>query len=77
MSARRPVRTIAAWAGFLLLLVLHVDSWRTQRPHLWFGWIPDELAWRLAWMALATGYLFFFCSWVWRDQDDEREGGEG
>jgi len=72
MKPRRIAVTITAWAGFLLLVVLHVDWWRPQRVEPWFGWMPEELAWRLGWMALATAYLFFFCTWVWRDEPPER-----
>ena len=54
MNTRRTAVTIASWAGFLLLVVLHVDWWRPQRAEPWFGWMPEELAWRLGWMALAT-----------------------
>jgi hypothetical protein len=74
MKARRGV-TIAAWAGFLGLVALHLDWWRPQRARLWLGWIPEELAWRLLWMALATAYLFFFCARVWRADESEGEAG--
>lgn len=58
-----------AWAGALLLLVLHNDSWRPQRPVLWFGWVPEELLWRLGWMLLAWLYLLWFCSRIWRGEE--------
>ena len=67
------IRSIA-WGGFVLLLLLHLDWWRPARARLWFGWMPEELLWRLAWMALATGYLFFFCTWVWAEDDGVEEG---
>ncbi len=60
------IRTIA-WAGFLLLLALHLDFWRPRRPEIWFGWLPEEMLWRLAWMALALLYLIFFCRCVWKE----------
>ncbi len=60
--------TLLAWVGFLLLLVLHLDSWRAQRDVIYFGWMPEELAYRLAWMVLAWAYLLWFCSRVWRDE---------
>lgn len=56
-----------AWGGFVLLLVLHLDFWRPQRDVIWFGWMPEELVWRLAWMVLAFAYLVFFCSRVWKE----------
>lgn len=59
----------AAWSGFLALLALHLDSWRAPSARVWLGWIPEELAWRLGWMVLASLYLLFFCSRVWRDDE--------
>ncbi len=59
-----------AWAGLLFLLVLHVDFWRPQRPVLYFGWLPEELAYRIAWMVLAWIYLMFFTSRVWKTEAD-------
>ncbi len=72
MSARALRRT--AWLGALVLLFLHLDFWRVQRPKLWFGWMPEELLYRLLWMLLAWLYLLFFCARIWRD--DNTEGGE-
>ena len=65
MSPRRR-DALLAWAGGLLLLVLHNDAWRTQRVRLYLGWLPEELLWRLGWMALAWLYLLWFCARVWR-----------
>jgi len=59
-----------AWIGELLLLFLHLDFWRPQRAELYFGWMPEEIAYRLVWMALATAWLVFFCARVWRDEGD-------
>jgi len=64
----RPVQRWIAWGGFLALLGLHLDFWRPQRVVLWFGWMPEELAYRLAWMALAWIYLVHVCAVVWRDE---------
>jgi len=64
-------RRVIAWAGFLVLLALHLDFWRPQRAVLWFGWVPEELLWRLAWMALAWIYLLFVASALWRDDPEE------
>ncbi|MEM7481059.1 MAG: hypothetical protein AAF481_07770 [Acidobacteriota bacterium] len=60
-------RTLA-WAGLAALLILHLDFWRPQRPVLYFGWLPEEMAWRLAWLVLACLYLIFFTTEVWRDE---------
>ena len=66
---------VIAWAGFALLIVTHLDFWRPQRPELYFGWLPEDLAYRLLWMLAAWAYLLFFTRWVWRDDatgDDAR-----
>lgn len=46
--------------------MLHLDWWRPQRETLWFGWLPEELLYRLLWMLCAWGYLLFLCSRLWR-----------
>ena len=56
-----------AWLGFAALLALHLDFWRPQRARLWFGWMPEEILWRLGWMALAWLYLWL----VMRASGDE------
>ncbi len=58
---------VMAWGGFVLLLGLHLDFWRPKRAEIWFGWMPEELAWRVAWMVLAFGYLWWFCQRVWKE----------
>lgn len=77
--ARRRLDRALAWAGLLVLLVLHVDFWRPQRPVLWLGWLPEELAYRLGWMLLAWLYLLFFTRWIWRSGEGSGEpsGGDG
>jgi len=60
---------VLAWIGGLVLVALHLDAWRPRRAAVHLGWIPEELLYRLAWMALAWLYLLFFCSRVWgRDE---------
>ena len=56
------------WGGFVLLLALHLDFWRPQRVVIWFGWMPEELLYRLVWMALAWIYLVYVCTVHWRDE---------
>jgi hypothetical protein len=63
-------RVRIAWALGLLLLALHLDFWRPQRAELWFGWVPEELLWRLVWMLLAFLYLAWFCSRVWTSAEE-------
>ncbi len=61
---------LIAWVGLLVLLVLHVDFWRSARPDLYFGWLPEELAYRMVWMVFAWLYLMFFTSRIWRTEGD-------
>ncbi len=65
---RRRANAIVGWGGFLLLLALHLDFWRTQRPELLLGWIPEELAYRLGWIVLAWLYLLFVCARLWGEE---------
>jgi hypothetical protein len=58
-----------AWIGAALLLALHLDFWRERSTDLLFDWLPTELAYRIGWMLLAFGYLSWFCSAIW--QEDE------
>ncbi len=67
MTRRRAVRI--AWAGGLILVALHLDFWRPQRVEVHLGWIPEELLYRVAWMALAWLYLVFFCKSVWTEEE--------
>ncbi|MCB1036941.1 MAG: hypothetical protein KDD47_24150 [Acidobacteria bacterium] len=58
-----------AWIGLVVLIVLHLDFWRPQRAVLYFGWLPEDMAYRLGWMLLAWAYLIFFTRSVWREED--------
>jgi hypothetical protein len=60
-----------AWLGAGLLLGLHHDFFRPQEARLVFGWVPEDLAYRLVWMAAATLYLFWFTARVWETREDE------
>jgi hypothetical protein len=57
------------WGGFLVLLALHLDFWRPQRVRIYFGWVPEELLWRIGWMALAWVYLLYVCRVLWTDEE--------
>jgi hypothetical protein len=59
-----------AWLGFVALLALHLDFWREREARIVLGWMPHELAYRLAWMALAWLYLAYVCKFVWRAEDE-------
>ena len=58
-----------AAAGFLVLVLLHLDFWRPQRPRLLLGWLPEELAYRIAFIVLAWIYILWICQWIWREED--------
>lgn len=58
-----------AWIGLAALLILHLDFWRPQRPILYFGWLPEDMAYRLVWMFLAWLFLMFFTRYVWKEDD--------
>lgn len=64
-----------AGAGLVVLVALHLDFWRPQRLVLYGGWLPEELAWRLAWMGLTCAYMVYFCTCVWRDEPDDGAPG--
>ena len=59
------------WGGLAVLLVLHLDFWRPQRAVLWFGWVPEDLLYRFAWMALAWAYLMYVCARAWIGGEEE------
>ena len=70
---------LVAWIAFAALVVLHLDFWRGPRPGLVFGWLPEDMAYRLLWMAGAFAYLLFFTARVWGDEsaDPGDAGTEG
>ena len=65
-GARRP--PWGAIGVFLILVVLHLAF----RPgaRLLFGWLPAELAWRIAYCVLAWGFLVWISLRVWREEPD-------
>ncbi|MFT4540541.1 MAG: hypothetical protein ACI841_001285 [Planctomycetota bacterium] len=66
-----------ALGSALVLLALHLDFWRPQRLEVWFGWIPEELLWRLAWMALAVFWILYASRYVWVTRDGQLGEGPG
>lgn len=55
-------------AAFVVLFVLHHDGWRDDSDSaLLFGWLPQELAYRLAWMGGAFLFLVHLTSCVWKE----------
>ena len=65
----RSVASRIAAAGFLVLVVLHFDFWRPQTPRLLFDWLPEELAYRIAYILVAWIYILWICERVWREED--------
>ena len=64
----RPVQRWIGGFGLAGLLILHHDFWRPPRPRLLFGWLPEELAYRLLWLVLVLVYLVYVCRVLWRDE---------
>jgi hypothetical protein len=61
-TARVPRRRLESglrWCALALLLFLHHDSWRERTDALRFGFLPDELVWRLCWIVAAVAWLFW------------------
>ncbi len=58
-----------AWISLIVLIALHLDFWRPQRAVLYFGWLPEDVAYRLGWMFLAWLFLLFFTRYVWKEED--------
>ncbi len=71
--ATRVERGVAV-IGLVVLLVLHFDAWREPDPAARVGWLPLELAWRLAWMVAAGAYLWWFTARFWRAKRSEQAG---
>ncbi|MDX1388876.1 MAG: hypothetical protein R3344_06775, partial [Acidobacteriota bacterium] len=53
-----------AWVGCVVLTLFHLDFWRPQRVALLGGWLPEELAYRIAFVVLAWGFMLFVCAYV-------------
>jgi len=76
-----------AWGGFVVLMALHLDSWRPQRGVLYMGWIPEEILYRLVWIGCVWIYLVFLTSRPYSfgapergelvEETDEPEDGRG
>ena len=66
----RSTRLLLAWIGGITLTVLHLAPGFEPRPRLVLGLLPEELAYRLGWLALAFAYLVWFTACVWREEDE-------
>lgn len=61
MRASSRAERIFAATSAVVLFVLHLDFWREPAPTLLLGFVPEELAYRLAWMVLAALWVAWFC----------------
>ncbi len=57
-----------AWFGFATLLALHIDYWRPQRVIVYGGVLPEEIGYRMLWMAGAWILLLFVCARLFEDR---------
>ena len=64
-------RKTVAWVLGLGLVVLHHDFWWEGPRGTFAGAFPVEPAWRVAWMALAFGYLLWLTAVLGRSSDEE------
>ena len=62
---------VLAWVFGAALVALHLDFWRESEPRLIAGLLPEELAWRLAWMVGAFVYLLWLTTALWRPAAEE------
>ena len=68
MNRKHAIRL--AWIGGAVLVLLHLDFWRSPRPEPWFGWLPDELAYRVVFIGMAWAFMLFVCSRIWTEDVD-------
>lgn len=54
------------WLAVVTLLGLHMLGFGQGGRALWFGWLPVDLAWRIAWMTAAAGLVFWMTGRLWR-----------
>jgi hypothetical protein len=68
--SRRTHALLSILAGACLYAALHW-VWRdsSQPPRLLFGWLPLELARRLAWMTAAWLFLLHLTCRVWQEEE--------
>jgi hypothetical protein len=66
-------RVRAVWIGVAVLLILHVAARRCPGTDLRFGWLPDELAFRIGWMLVSACLVVLITRVVWTIEDEEVE----
>lgn len=71
---------IIFWLGIVLLCGAHM--WPRLMPHegpspLWFGWLPNDMAYHLVWILCASAWVFYMCGPIWSAEEEEPATGEG
>jgi hypothetical protein len=54
------------WLAVVALLGLHMLGFGQSGRPLWFGWMPVDLGYRVAWMGLAAAVVFWMTARLWR-----------
>ena len=57
------------WLAVIGLLGLHMVGFGQGDRPLLFGWMPTDLAYRVLWMALAAGVVFWMTGRLWGDRE--------
>jgi hypothetical protein len=63
----RRVELTLFWVAVAVLLVAHMFGFGQGGRPLLFGWVPIDLAYRVAWMLLASGLVFWMTARLWGD----------
>jgi hypothetical protein len=66
LSRRAELTTF--WAAVVVLLVAHMFGFGQGGRPLLFGWMPIDLAYRVLWMLLAAGLVFWMTARLWGDE---------
>jgi len=66
-SRNRRVHARVAGLWTLALILAHLWPVTDQDAALVFGWMPIELAYRLAWMGASVLLVVYITVWVWPD----------
>ena len=64
-----PVERALFWLAVVALLGLHMLGFGQGDRPLLLGWVPLDLAYRVAWMAAAAGVVFWMTARLWPDSD--------
>ena len=64
------------WAVVVALLIAHMFSVEQGERALVLGWIPVDMAYRVAWMICAAGVVAWMTTRLWPEVPDQ-DGEEG